>query len=133
MTSRSRRVDVERVLVADRLRRVAVVDRVGVDAARPLDERRAVLAEPAHDDVRRQRREVADRPDAELGEGGAGLLADAPQPSDRQRREEGRLLAGRHDDQPVGLAQVRGDLGHELGRRDPDRGGQADLARGPRP
>ena len=43
------RVDVERVLVADRLRRIAVVDRIGVEAARPVDERRAVLAEPPHE------------------------------------------------------------------------------------
>ena len=61
------------------------------------------------------------------------LLADAPQPPDRQRREERRLVAGRHDDQPVGLAQVRRDLGHELGRRHPDRGGQPDLGPDRRP
>ena len=57
----------------------------------------------------------------------AGPLADAPQPRDRQRREERRLLARRHDDQAVRLAQVRRDLGHELRRRDADRGGQPDL------
>ena len=95
--------------------------------ARPVDERRAVLAEPPHDEVRRQRRQVADRPHAVVGERDRGLLADAPQPRDRQRREERRLLAERHDDQPVGLAQVRRDLGHELRRRDADRGGQPDL------
>ena len=33
-------VDVERVLVTDRLGRVAVVDRIGIDPARPSDERR---------------------------------------------------------------------------------------------
>ncbi len=61
------------------------------------------------------------------------LLADAPQPRDRQRREERRLLARRHDDQAVGLAQVRGDLGDELRRRHADRHGQPDLVVDGRP
>ena len=52
--------------------------------ARAIDERRAVLAEPADQQVRRQRREVADRPDAVLAQGDRRLLADAPQPTDRR-------------------------------------------------
>ena len=56
-----------------------------------------------------------------------GLLTDAPQPGDRQRRQERGLRARRHDDEAVGLAQVRRDLGDELGRRDADRRGQPDL------
>ena len=46
------RVDVERVLVPDRLRRVALADRVGVDPARAVDERRPVLAEAPLEQVR---------------------------------------------------------------------------------
>ena len=56
-----------------------------------------------------------------------GLLPDAPQPPDRERREERLLLARRHDDQPVRLPQVRRDLGHQLRPGHADRRGQADL------
>ena len=54
----------------------------------------------------------------------------SPTPHSRQIGSGARKAAsspGRHHDQPVGLAQVRRDLGHELGGRDPDRGGQPDL------
>ena len=47
--------------------------------------------------------------------------------ADGQRRQERRLLALRHDHQPVGLAQVRRDLGHEPGRRDADGRRQPEL------
>ena len=63
-------------------------------------------------------RQVADRADPLLGEDHAGLLADTPQAPDREWREERGLVARRHDDEPVGLAQVRGDLGHQLGGGD---------------
>ena len=102
-------------------------DRRRVDPQGPLVQRGAVRAQPPHEHVDRQRRQVADRAHAVVGQGRPRLLADAPQAGDRQRREERRLLAGRDDDQPVGLAQVRGDLGDELRRRDPDAGGQPDL------
>ena len=61
-----------------------------------------------------------------------GLLADTPQAPDRQRREERGLVPGRHDDEAVWLAQVRGDLRNELRRRDADRDGQPDLLAGRR-
>ena len=99
----------------------------GSTPASAIDERRAVLAEPAHDEVGRERREVADRPHRVVAQRHRGLVPDTPQPPDRERGEEGRLLAQRHDDQPVGLLQVRRDLGDELGAGDPDRGGQPDL------
>ena len=56
-----------------------------------------------------------------------GALSDAPQ---RRRRAAGagsRHLVGGHDEQAVGLAVARGELGHELGARDPDRAGDAVL------
>ena len=55
--------------------------------ARPLDQRRAVLAEATHDDVRRQRGQVADRPDAELAPGRP--------PSSRRRPTAARSAAAR--------------------------------------
>ena len=104
MISGSLRVDVERVLVPDRLRRVALVDRVGIDAARAIDERAAVLAEPADDDVGGERRQVADRAHAVVGQRDGRLLADAPQPGDRERRQERRLVAAaRTTTSPSGL------------------------------
>ena len=96
--------------------------------ARPLAEDRAHLAEPAHEEVVGQRRQVADRPDAVLLQRRRPIRADAPQPRDRERREERRLGARRDDDQAVGLAEVAGDLGDQLRRRDPDRDRQPDLA-----
>ena len=60
-----------------------LADRVGVDAARPLAERRPVLAEPPVSRSVRQRRQVADRPDAVLAEHRRRLRSDAPQPRDR--------------------------------------------------
>ena len=52
--------------------------------------------------------------------------ADAPQPLDRQRVQEGQLPVGRHDQQAVGLRHPAGHLGEELRPRDPDRDRQAD-------
>ena len=55
--------------MADRLRRVPAADRVGVEAARAVPDRRAVLPEPAREQIVWERREVADRPDAVTREG----------------------------------------------------------------
>ena len=54
-----------------------------------------------------------------------GLLPHAPQRADRQRVQELDHPVGRDDQQAVGLAPGRGELGHELGRGHPDRGGDA--------
>ena len=95
MTSRSRRVDVERVLVADRLRRVAVVDRVGVDArgrGRPATRRacrsggrRGRGARPARSPIvrtpysaQRRRRSARRRPTAAQIGSGARNAASSP-------------------------------------------------------
>ena len=53
-----------------------------------------------------------------------------PTPHRRQIGSGARKSAsctGRHDHQAVRLAQVRGDLGHQLGRRHADRRGQLQL------
>ena len=60
-------------------------------------------------------------------QGRGRLLADAPQPADRPAARGTPPRPRRHDDEPVRLPEVRGDLGHELGRRDADRRGQPDL------
>ena len=80
-------VHLERVLVPDRLRRIAVMDRVGIDPAGTIHQRRPVLAETADEQVRRERGEVADRPDA--------VLAQRDPPSCRRRPTAGRSAAAR--------------------------------------
>ena len=86
-----------------------------------------MLPEPPDEGVGRQRGQIADRDDPEVAQRLGRLAADAPQPRDRERREERRLAARRHDDQAVGLAQLRRDLRHELRRPDPDRRREPDL------
>ena len=84
-------------------------------------------AKPTNEKVLGQLGEVSDRRHAVLDQRPARGRADAPQPLDAQRREERGFLAARDDDQPVGLAQVTGNLGHEPIRRDTDRHGQLRL------
>ena len=67
-----------------------VAHRIGVDPAGPRRQRRPVLAEPPDEQVLGERGQVADRRDPELAEGRRRLLPDAPQPRDRQRRQERR-------------------------------------------
>ena len=59
--------DIERRLVAHRLRWVAFVDRGVIHAEGTRGERRAVLAEPTDQEVRRQLGEIADGLDPVLG------------------------------------------------------------------
>ena len=80
-----------------------------------------------HQDQRRfgELGHLADAPDALvvqlLGRG----RADAPQPLDVERMEEGQLAVGRDHEQPVGLGHSARHLREELGPRHPDRDGQA--------
>src|SRR5205814_1160631 len=78
--------------------------------------------------LRAQPGQVSDARDSGVAQQLLGLGPDPPETSDRKRFEEGPLLTRFDHHEPVGLAEVRGDLGHELVTRDPDRGGQADLA-----
>ena len=66
------------------------------------------------------------RRDPALAQLVGGDRADAPQPLDRQRVQEGELAAGRHHEQAVGLGHAAGHLGQELGPRHADRDRQAD-------
>ena len=77
--------------------------------------------------------ELPDGVDAEPVQLLGGHGADTPQPLDRQRKQELLLPVGLDDEQPVGLAHRAGDLGEELGARDPDRDGQSDLRAHPLP
>ena len=56
-----------------------------------------------------------------------GDRADAPQPLDRQRVQEGELAVGRHHQQAVGLGHAAGHLGQELRPGDADGDRQPDL------
>ena len=60
-----------------------------------------------------------------------GDRADAPQPLDRQRVQEGELLAGGHLEQAVGLRHGARHLGQVLGGGDPDGDRQAHLVEHP--
>jgi hypothetical protein len=81
----------------------------------------------------RRLRDVGDQPQPEPAQRLGGLLAHAPQRLHRQRVEELERPGGRHDQQPVGLAPGRGELGQELGRRDADGAGEGELGRDPGP
>ena len=67
--------------------------------------------------------------DADLGQPRLGRRADAPHQLDRQIVQEGELGAGIDHHQPVGLGDLRGDLGQMLGARHADRDRQAEFAR----
>src|SRR5664280_392917 len=121
------RVDVEGVLMAHRLGLDIARDGRRVHAPGALGQRRSVLPEPPHQELRVEHGEVADRQHPVLREGRARLRSHAPEASDRQRGEEGGLVARRHDDQTIGLAKVRRDLRDELRAPDADRHGQPHL------
>ena len=71
----------------------------------------------------------SDRDEAALAQPPRRDRPDAPQPLDRQGMEERPLLAGRDDEEPVGLRDAARDLGEELRAGDTDGEGQADLGR----
>ncbi len=121
------RVNGEGVLMADGLGLHPVADRRGIDTAGALRKVGAMPTEAPHQQGRLERSQVADGPDSVVLECMARLGPDTPQAPDGQRRQEGGFVARRDDDQAVGLAQLGGDLGHQLGRRDPDGSRQSDL------
>ena len=75
--------------------------------------------------VRSTARSSAIVPDPPLVQGGLALRADARNPPDRERVEKRLDRFRSHDRQPVGLLEVRGDLGDELVRPDADRAGES--------
>ena len=79
--------------------------------------------------IQRGVRDVAHRPQAQPGEDLPGPLPHSPQRGDGQRVQEVEHPGLRHHQQAVRLAAGRGDLGHELAGRDPDRAGDALLLR----
>ena len=75
--------------------------------------------------------ELADGVDPHGRKPGTSHRADAPNQPDRQRIEKLPLLPDRDDDQPVGLGNLRCDLGQVLRAGHADRDGQADLVLDP--
>ena len=70
-------------------------------------------------------RDVRHRAQAQPGQRLPGPLPHAPQRRDGQRVQEAEHAGPGYHQQPVRLAARGRDLGHELGRRDPDRAGDA--------
>ena len=119
-------VDGERRLMTDGLGRLPAADhRVRVNPQRPIVQRSAMVPERSSERLHRQRRQLADRSNAEPVQSIGRPGPDPPQPPDLQRGQEGGLFPGRHHDQAVGLAEVAPHFGDELVRRDADRNGQS--------
>jgi hypothetical protein len=76
---------------------------------------------------RRGPRQLADRPDTQVGEALLVHRAHSPDQADGERVEEGPLGARCHDDQAVRLGHLGGDLREVLGPRGADRDGEPDL------
>ena len=85
-----------------------------VDPLRELEQVVSVGAEAALQTLGVDRGQVADRLYPDLRELLLQLGPHAPQPAHGQRRQERGLGAGGNHHQPVGLAHVGGDLGHQL-------------------
>ena len=71
--------------------------------------------------------DVADGGDPPIVQLRRRRCADSPHPFDRERVEEGKLVLGRHDEEPIGLGDRAGHLGQELGPRHSDRDPEAHL------
>jgi hypothetical protein len=84
-----------------------------------------VFAELLHEALLSEAGEIADRGESESVQDLERPRADSPELLQTERMEEGLDLPGSHDGPAAGLAEVRGDLGHELDRRDADGGREA--------
>ena len=119
----------EGVLAGDRLHRLVRLHRALVDAACAPVQRGAEAAELLPQLFQWPRTQVADGGDAQRRQLALRHLAHAGDAADRQRGQEGFDLVRADHAQAVRLVPVRGDLGQELVRRHPGRGGQrGDLA-----
>jgi len=117
---RIQRVFAEGVGVADRLRYVLAVNLALVDPVGPLPDIGPMLAKPAFEDRAIECGELTDRPQVPAGEHLSCARPDAPETLQRKRRQERSLATLGHDDQTVGLTEVRADLSAELVRGHPD-------------
>ena len=119
-------VGVVGALDADRLGLAFGNDGAVVLRARQLVETVTVgLAEHADQLVLADSLEVGHGGDACAAQTLGGGRSDAGDHGHVHRAQQLLLGAGRDDHQPVGLVEVAGDLGDELGGADPDRRGQA--------
>jgi hypothetical protein len=119
-------VPLEGVLDRDRLRLPLRLHRPVVPGVRQLDEGDGVVAaDHLRELVHRHRLEVADEVDADPVQLVRRDGADARDDVHPHRPQQLDLAAGGHDPAAVRLRQLAGHLGHELGRRHADRGGEA--------
>ena len=123
----AREILVEGLLGADALGVAVGDDRARIDRVRLLPQRAPRRPEPARQLVRIAPRDVADGLEAHRRQRARALRPDAPQPRDRQRREERGAAVGRHLELAVRLGHVGRDLGDQLDVRDAGRRGQPDL------
>ena len=112
----------------------SVSTRACIEAAREVPDAVAHRrSESAIEDGARRLEDVGDRVDAAGLERLARLGADPPQRADRSGGEEGRSVGLGDDQQPVRLADRRGDLGDVLRGGDADAAGQPRLLEDPPP
>ena len=74
--------------------------------------------------------ELAGGGDPDTVEPDGGRRPDPPDPLDREWVEEGELVPGWDEEEPVGLRDCAGDLGQVLGAGDADRDGQTETLAG---
>ena len=118
----------EGLLVADRLHLLVGDDRPVV--AVPGEGVEVVtrgVAERAHERVLGDGGEVADGLDAERGEAAFGRRAHTPEAAHRQRVQHAELGARLHLEETVGLGEIAGQLGEQLGGGDAHRDGEPGL------
>src|SRR5262249_41592485 len=115
----------EGILCAHRLRGRKRLDRRVIAAEGELVETLAVPTEPLDERSARIRLELPDRREAEASQLRRHHLADAPDPLDRQRREEARLVTRGNRAEAAGLSELGGALRPESARGEPSRGREA--------
>src|SRR2546425_1034149 len=121
-------VDLERLLLADRLALPLVRHRALRETAGLGEEVPAPAAEPLRELGPLERPEIGDGPDVTLVQEMLGLGSDPRNDPDPQRIEKRLDLLRSHDREPVGLLEIGGDLGDELVGTYAHRGGQPFLA-----
>src|SRR5712664_457244 len=121
-------VDVEGLLLTDGLALPLVQHRALRKTAGLGEEVLAPAAEPLRELRPLERPQIRDGPDVTLVQEPLRLGSDPRDDPDPQRIEKGLDLLRSHDREPVGLLEIRGDLGDELVGAYAHRGGQPFLA-----
>src|SRR3989442_2276082 len=121
-------VDLERLLLADGLALPLVRHRALRETAGLGEEVLAPAAEPLLELRPLERPEIGDGPDVTLVQETLGLGSDPWNDPDPQRIQKRLDLLRSHDREPVGLVEIRGDLGDDLVGAYANLGGKAFLA-----